>query len=93
MYDDILREKIFGITSIDERNKDVIDKLINQESFSSIIKKNIHSGNKEEYLRTLLDYWIEIIDEMPEGIIAIGPSGSASNQTIVSEFNKTVAEL
>lgn len=93
MYDDILREKIFGITSIDKRNKDVIDKLINQESFSSIIKKNIHSGNKEEYLRTLLDYWIEVIDEMPEGIIAIGPSGSASNQTIVSEFNKTVAEL
>jgi len=93
MYEDILRQNIFGITSVDERNKDVIDKLINQESFSSIIKKNIHSGNNEEYLRKLLDYWIETIDLMPEGIIAIGPSGSASNQTIVSEFNKTVAEL
>jgi len=91
MYDDILRAQVFGMTSIADNYKNLINELRELETFSSLIKKNIHVGNSKEYLKKLLNYWLETIEQMPEGFLPNGANTGISNQALVDDFNKIIA--
>ena len=91
MYADMLKAWLFGQTKILESNNAMVEEHINLETFSSIIKKNLHLGNQKEELYVVLKYWLGLIEN---GITELNikiPSDAASDALIFSEFDKMTA--
>lgn len=91
MYADMLKAWLFGQTKILESNNTMIEEYINLETFSSIIKKNLHFGNQKEELYVVLKYWLGLIEN---GITELNieiPADAASDALIFSEFDKMTA--
>lgn len=86
-YDDILQAQIFGMTEVYKNNKKMIIENIRSEDFSSIIKLNIRNGNKKTDLKSILDYWLALLDSVPKGVITKDRSNSVSNEKIIELFN------